>query len=84
VHVYGPALSIGATNHGQPQHAGLGTQLLDAACRMSLAEGYTQISVIAATGTRAYYAGRGFQQGELYMTRTLSDSPPETTYQPYD
>jgi len=84
VHVYGPALSIGAASQGQTQHAGLGTQLLDAACRISLAEGYTQISVIAATGTRAYYAARNFQQGELYMTRTLSITTPCSIYQRHD
>ena len=31
------------------------------------AAGFTRISVIAATGTRGYYAARGFEQGELYM-----------------
>ena len=74
VHVYGPALSIGAASLGQTQHAGLGTQLLEEACRISHAAGYAQISVIAATGTRAYYAARGFTQGELYMTRQLTSS----------
>ena len=33
--------------------------------------GFTRMSVIAATGTRAYYAGRGFEQGELYMHTSL-------------
>ncbi len=68
VHVYGPALSIGAESSGQPQHAGLGTRLLDAARQISRDAGFTHISVIAATGTQAYYATRGFVPGELYMT----------------
>jgi elongator complex protein 3 len=72
VHVYGPALGIGAESDAHAQHAGLGTQLLDAAKAMSRNAGYQQISVIAATGTRAYYAARGFVQGELYMNGSLS------------
>jgi histone acetyltransferase (RNA polymerase elongator complex component) len=29
------------------------------------------LAVIAAVGTREYYAMRGFEQGELYMVKTL-------------
>lgn len=71
VHVYGPALSIGASSSGQAQHVGLGGQLIDAACAVSRDAGFSQISVIAATGTRAYYAARGFVAGELYMSQAL-------------
>jgi elongator complex protein 3 len=71
VHVYGQALAIGKESAGQPQHAGLGTRLLDEAHRISSAAGFRRISVIAATGTRAYYAARGFEQGELYMSGDL-------------
>lgn len=67
VHVYGPALSISQESEGQAQHLGIGTQLLDAARRISHEAGFQRISVIAATGTRAYYAARGFDQGEFYM-----------------
>jgi elongator complex protein 3 len=69
VHVYGPALGIGAeSDDGQAQHSGLGSQLLAAARRLAKQAGFRRISVIAATGTRAYYAARGFTQGELYMS----------------
>ncbi len=71
VHVYGPALAVGADRPGAPQHAGLGAQLIDAAKEISRAAGYSRISVIAATGTRAYYATRGFEAGELYMHAPL-------------
>ncbi len=71
VHIYGPALRIGAESSGQPQHVGLGTRLLDAARQISRRAGHTHISVIAATGTQAYYAARGFANGELYMTASL-------------
>ena len=68
VHVYGPALAIGGAEAGAPQHVGAGTRLLTEARRLSRAAGFERISVIAATGTRAYYAARGFEDGELYMT----------------
>jgi histone acetyltransferase (RNA polymerase elongator complex component) len=55
----------------QFQGRGLGTQLLDAAKQMSRDAGFRRISVIAATGTRAYYAARGFRQDELYMNGVL-------------
>jgi elongator complex protein 3 len=71
VHVYGPALSIGDEKPGAAQHVGLGTQLIDAAQRISSDAGFRRLSVIAATGTRAYYAGRGFTMGELYMHRDI-------------
>jgi elongator complex protein 3 len=71
VHVYGPSLSVGKGSTGQVQHTGLGTQLLDAAKRISREAGFKRISVIAATGTREYYAARGFEQGELYMNGNL-------------
>jgi elongator complex protein 3 len=71
VHVYGPALGIGAESSGQTQHAGLGTRLLDAARQISRDAGFRRISVIAATGTQAYYAARGFVAGDLYMTAPI-------------
>lgn len=71
VHVYGPALSLGRTSTGQAQHAGLGTQLINEACRISRAAGFERISVIAAIGTQEYYASRGFEKGKLYMSGRL-------------
>lgn len=71
VHVYGPALAIGKESEGQAQHVGLGTRLMDEARRISREAGFQRISVIAATGTRGYYAARGFAQGELYMSSPL-------------
>ena len=68
VHVYGPALAIGNAEEGAAQHVGIGTRLLAEARRISRKAGFNCISVIAATGTQAYYAARGFEAGELYMT----------------
>ena len=72
VHVYGPALAIGGIEKGAAQHVGVGTRLLNQARRISLDAGFEHISVIAATGTQAYYAARGFESGELYMTGPTS------------
>lgn len=72
VHVYGPALAIGSAEKGAAQHVGVGTRLLNEARRMSREAGFERISVIAATGTQAYYAARGFDSGELYMTGSTS------------
>ena len=68
VHVYGPALAIGNAEEGAAQHVGIGTRLLAEARRISRKAGFNRISVIAATGTQAYYAARGFEAGELFMT----------------
>ncbi len=71
VHVYGPALAIGRAEKDAAQHVGLGTRLLAEARRISREAGFQRISVIAATGTQAYYAERGFEGGELYMHARL-------------
>ncbi len=71
VHVYGPALTVGDGRPGAPQHVGLGTRLIDAAGAISQKAGFQRISVIAATGTRAYYAARGFELDDLYMHSAL-------------
>nr|HID14597.1 tRNA uridine(34) 5-carboxymethylaminomethyl modification radical SAM/GNAT enzyme Elp3 [Anaerolineae bacterium] len=67
LHVYGPALELGARQEGAAQHAGLGTRLLDEARRIARQEGFNRLAVIAAVGTRPYYRERGFEQGELYV-----------------
>jgi elongator complex protein 3 (tRNA carboxymethyluridine synthase) len=72
VHVYGPALEIGAESEGEAQHSGLGTRLIEEAMRTARHAGYKRIAVISATGTRDYYRKQGFELGELYMTRGLS------------
>ena len=62
---------IGDEKPGAAQHTGLGSQLLDAAAQISRQQGFRRLSVIAATGTRGYYAARGFTLGELYMHKEL-------------
>ncbi|MEP6895858.1 MAG: GNAT family N-acetyltransferase, partial [Chloroflexota bacterium] len=72
VHVYGQSLAVGAEREGSAQHAGLGTRLLEEAERIAKLNGFERIAVIAAIGTRGYYIGRGYERGELYLTKKVS------------
>jgi elongator complex protein 3 len=71
VHVYGPALQIGAASHGEAQHLGMGGKLLAAAEAIARSNGVGALAVIAALGTRSYYRRHGFELGELYMHKRL-------------
>jgi len=71
LHVYGPALGLGDRRAGRPQHAGLGTRLLEEARRMAREAGYRSLAVIAAVGTRPYYRERGFALKGTYMSVAL-------------
>jgi elongator complex protein 3 len=71
VHVYGQSLEVGEERSGIAQHSGLGTSLLEEAERIAKEKGYKRLAVIAAVGTRAYYAARGFEMGGLYMIKKL-------------
>ena len=73
IHVYGQSLAVGAEKDGAAQHIGLGTQLIEEACRIAQLQGYQNLAVIAAIGTRLYYEARGFERGELYMVRHFGD-----------
>src|SRR5512140_252676 len=71
VHVYGQSLPVGAEKVGAAQHAGLGTRLLEKAEALAKAKGFERMAVISAVGTREYYLERGFERGDLYLTKTL-------------
>jgi elongator complex protein 3 len=72
VHVYGQSLPVGAEKLGAAQHAGLGTRLLEKAEAVAKAKGFKRMAVISAVGTRGYYLERGFERGELYLTKSLT------------
>jgi elongator complex protein 3 len=74
LHVYGAALALGAREGGRAQHIGLGGRLVSEALQRSRDEGYAALSVISAVGTRPYYRRLGFEDGELYQSKTLSTS----------
>ena len=71
VHVYGQSLPVGAEKLGAAQHTGLGTRLVAQAESLAKANGFRRMAVISAVGTRGYYLERGFERGELYLTKTL-------------
>jgi elongator complex protein 3 len=71
VHVYGQSLEVGADQEGAAQHIGLGTSLLQKAEEIAAQNGYRSLAVIAAVGTRNYYAARGFERGDLYMSKPV-------------
>jgi elongator complex protein 3 len=73
VHVYGQSLAVGAEQTGAAQHLGLGTRLLIAADRVARKHGFSRMAVIAAIGTRHYYLDRGFERGEYYLTKRITD-----------
>jgi elongator complex protein 3 len=72
IHVYGQSLEVGEAQQGAAQHIGLGTRLLQAAEDLARSEDYPRMAVIAAVGTRGYYAARGYELGETYMVKDLS------------
>jgi elongator complex protein 3 len=72
VHVYGQSLKVGSEQEGAAQHIGLGTRLIQQAEQIALNHGYDRLAVIAAVGTRRYYLRRGFEMGESYLVKRLS------------
>jgi elongator complex protein 3 len=71
VHVYGQSLEMGEGQKGAAQHIGLGTRLLERAEELAKVADFERMAVIAAVGTRGYYARRGFDMGDLYMVKSL-------------
>ena len=72
VHVYGAATEVGTRSSERTQHQGLGQQLVNAAAQNAREAGYTDLAVISAVGTRAWYRRIGFVDGDLYQHRPLS------------
>jgi elongator complex protein 3 len=71
LHIYGPALELGATETGKAQHSGLGRHLAEHAMQIARAAGFKRMAVISAIGTREYYRRLGFELGELYVARDI-------------
>ena len=55
------------------QHQGLGARLLREAEERASRAGYSRLAIIAAVGTRGYYARHGYRraEGETYMIKRL-------------
>ena len=73
VHVYGLLASIGQKQGLRSQHLGLGRRLIAEATQRASLQGYPDLAVISSIGTRNYYRGLGFADGELYQHLALGD-----------
>lgn len=71
VHVYGQSLELGDEDGRAAQHRGLGQSLMHRAEAIARSQGYESMAVIAALGTRRYYAKLGYELGETYMVKRL-------------
>ena len=67
IHVYGQALAIGDDHGQQAQHLGLGKRLIIEAAKIAQKNGFNELAVISAIGTKEYYRSRGFRDGQLYQ-----------------
>ncbi len=74
VHVYGNLVEVGARSRGRAQHSGLGRRLMARAEEVARQAGYKNLAVISAVGTRGYYRKLGFEDGQLYQHRALSEA----------
>lgn len=72
VHVYGHLEAIGRRANVRAQHLGLGRNLVSEARRIATSEGFEDLAVISAVGTRPYYRKLGFRDGQLYQHLALS------------
>ena len=79
VHVYGQAARIhsqadahAGLKGSSAQHSGLGTKLVERACKIASDAGYASINVISAIGTKGYYQKLGFNDNGLYQNRPLT------------
>lgn len=72
VHVYGELVGLGDRSGGGAQHRGLGRELVAEARLRSRDEGYRDLAVISAVGTRDYYRRLGFRDGALYQHLELT------------
>jgi elongator complex protein 3 len=77
LHVYGESLALGVEEAHAVQHAGLGRQLMRQAEAAAARAGYARLAVIAALGTRGYYARLGYRLGETYMLKDLPIAEPD-------
>jgi elongator complex protein 3 len=77
VHVYGGSLGLGRRADDRAQHLGLGRRLIARAAELAREAGLLDLAVISAVGTRAYYRGLGFTDGDLYQHRRLGSSDGE-------
>ena len=65
IHVYGQSISVGNVSEKQVQHQGFGKKLVETAKKISVQNGYREMTVISAIGTKEYYRKLGITDGLL-------------------
>ena len=73
LHVYGPALKLGAAANEEWQHKGLGKILMQRAEKIAKKKGYSDVRVISGVGVREYYYKLGYSldSEEIYVGKKL-------------
>lgn len=71
LHVYGPALKIGARGKDS-QHTGLGKWLMNEAEKIARDKRCKKISVISGVGVREYYRTLGYKLEDSYMIKEIN------------
>lgn len=79
VHVYGAVVGFGERGEGRSQHVGLGRRLIAEALKIARDAGFERMAVISSVGTREYYRGLGFADGELYQHRPTAPALGESS-----
>jgi len=69
VHVYGPVRVLGRRDDDGTQHSGLGTRLIEEGEALARGRGFAAMAIIAAVGTRSYYAARGYAPAGTSMRK---------------
>ena len=76
VHTFGQTTPTKLKKNKTIQHLGLGKQLIAAAEKIALKQGFKKMAVISGVGTRGYYRKLGYELGEDgYMFKKLKKSP---------
>ncbi len=70
LHVYGPALAIGARGKDS-QHTGLGKWLMQETEKIAQAQKCKKIKIISGVGVREYYKSLGYKLEDSYMIKQI-------------
>lgn len=74
LHVYGLVEKVNEKeNNDTVQHMGFGRRLLKEAEKIAWSNGYSEMAIISAVGTRNYYRKFGYELCDTYMVKSLKN-----------
>ena len=74
LHVYGSVEKVNEKEQTSTvQHMGFGKRLIKEAERIAWDNGYSEMAIISAVGTRNYYRKFGYELRNTYMVKELSN-----------